>query len=113
MVWSKYPTSEDVKLAFAHVTHILNASHQPMYVIVDIRSNPKFPFASTLQGASFGPQISANFLGWLVIGTSLTARFIDHTLASMTGKFLVHWFQTEEQAASFIDQSADHSACQV
>jgi hypothetical protein len=105
MVWTKYPTREDVSLAFKKVNETLNASPLPMFVIVDICCDPKFPVTATLSGALFGPQSNKKLRGWLVIGTSVTARFIDRTLVGATGRSLVDWFDDDAGVEAFLAQS--------
>ncbi len=105
MIWTKYPAREEVMLAFKQVNEILNASVLPMFVIVDIRSDPKFPVTATLSGALFGPQSNKKLRGWLVIGTSVTARFIDRTLVGATGRSLVDWFDDDAQVDAFLAQT--------
>ena len=76
-----------------------------MFVIVDIRCDPKFPVTATLSGALFGPQSNKKLRGWLVIGTSVTARFIDRTLVGATGRSLVEWFDDDAGVHAFLAQS--------
>ncbi len=106
MVWMKYPSREDVSLAFKQVSTLLTESPQPMYVIVDIRCDPRFPVTATLTGALFGPQSNKNLRGWLVVGTSVTARFIDRTLSGATGRSLVNWFDDDIQVEAYLSQTS-------
>jgi len=109
MLWTKYPGHEDVSLAFKQVSALLSESPQPMFVVVDIRCDPKFPVTATLTGALFGPQSHKNLRGWLVVGTSTTARFIDRTLSGATGRSLVNWFDDDDQVESYLAQLSPES----
>lgn len=102
MIWPSSVSMEDVRSAFSEITSILNTNHLPMFIIVDIRANPKFPVSTTLASAYYGPYRAANFREWLIIGTSTTARFIGATLNSITGKNLVCWFDDKDSAEKYL-----------
>ena len=98
MVWPHSVASGAVRDAFASVTQLLKQSDSPVYVLVDIRSEPNFPVVETAVHALAGPQRHANLAGWLVVGSSPAARKIEGMLTQVTGKQTVQWFDTEEEA---------------
>ncbi len=110
MTWPKYVTPEQVTQAFTEVGQHLSAAQHPMFIVVDIRNNPKFPVPTTLTGALSSAYRSKNLREWLIIGSSTTARFLDRTLATLTGLSLVRWFTDESAVAAYVAQRTDTGA---
>lgn len=102
MIWNKQVTDADVKRGFNEVNNLLSAARQPMFVMVDILANPKFPIAATLTGALFGPYRNSNLREWLIVGSNATAEFIERTLSGTTGRKIVRWFANEAEANHYV-----------
>ena len=96
----------DVTDAFKDINHLLNISSEPLFVIVDIRSNPNFPLSATLNGALFGPYRNPVLREWLIIGSNPLAHMIERILSEVTGRKNVRWFTTDADANAYVLQMA-------
>ncbi len=105
MKWDRHVNALDVDTAFSEITKILYQSPIPMYVIVDLRRDPNFPIGVTLKGAFFGPYRDSKLEEWLIISSNPAARVIERTLASVTGRHNVHWFDTEDEAMAYLESA--------
>lgn len=110
MTWSSKVTDADVKNSFKDINDLLTAADHPLFVIVDILADPKFPIAATLTGALFGPYRNPNLREWLIIGSNNTARFIERTLSSTTGRVIVRWFSDTSEADAYISKMSQDVA---
>lgn len=110
MSWTKNVTNQDVSAGFRQVNDLLNALEQPSFVMVDILADPNFPIAATLTGALFGPYRNPNLREWLILGSNPAARFIERTLSGATGRLIVRWFDSQEQALAYVAQQVDRVA---
>ncbi|MBL8155385.1 MAG: hypothetical protein JNM70_14470 [Anaerolineae bacterium] len=102
MTWQhevKYP---DLRDAFRRIEAKLNASSQPLYVVVDITHYPNFPLNATVAEAAAGPYRNPNLVEWLIIGSNRGARLIEQLLGSITGRRNVRWFQTEAEVTAYL-----------
>lgn len=94
IIWAKHPTRTDTINAFNTIRLHLRQATQPTHIIVDIRKNPVFPLAVTLNGAM--QQQNHRYMGmWLILGISPMARLIARTLSSVTNN--IEWFDTEAE----------------
>lgn len=110
MTWSNKVTDADVKQSFKEINNLLTVADHPVFVIVDILADPKFPIAATLTGALFGPYRNANLREWLIVGSNNTARFIERTLSSTTGRVIVRWFANEAEVNAYITKMSEEVA---
>ncbi len=104
MTWQNQVINTDVQNAFEAINTYLQASDKPLYVIVDIRSNPTFPITATLNGALFGPYRSPMLKEWLILGTNPVARIIERTLKSVTGRSNVLWFDADDEVIDYLQK---------
>lgn len=95
-VWSSSPQPADVVAAFDDIVDHLNNQMTRVHIVVDVRSDPRFPLGTTLTGAIRAQQHL--LMGrWLVIGANWMSEFIGRTITSV-GKQNVEWFEDEEGA---------------
>ena len=95
MTWERHPTRTDTIEAFNTIRLHLRQATQPIHIIVDIRKNPVFPLAVTLNGAM--QQQSHRYMGtWLVIGINPMARLIARTISTISNN--IEWFESEAEA---------------
>lgn len=104
MQWEHLIYREDVRAAFETVSQLLDESPVPIYVVVDISSNPQFPLTETVNGAINGPARNPKLKGWLVIGKNNLARIIGRTISSLTGDRNIHWFDSYDAVSGFLRQ---------
>jgi hypothetical protein len=102
MTWRRRVMSADVYTAFTTINDILEASDHPLYVIVDIRSNPNFPLTATIDGALSGPYRNPKLKEWLILGSNPVARIVERTLRTMAQRRNVVWFSTEAEIEAYL-----------
>ncbi|MFN8378437.1 MAG: hypothetical protein U0452_07170 [Anaerolineae bacterium] len=105
MDWDSSPDKRDVRDAFQQMTELLDASGQPLWVIVDVSSNPRFPLSETITGAFWGSFRNKMLLEWLVVGASGTAHTIGRTLTGITKRDNIRWFPTIDEAMAYLEQA--------
>lgn len=98
MIWQREVIQTDVTVAFRDLVNRLDQSPEPLYVIVDLRADPRFPLMETFRGALNGPFRHPRLAEWLVVGANSVARSIGSALMSITGRANIHWFSTFEEA---------------
>jgi hypothetical protein len=103
--WDHLVLREDVRPAFEQIDRLLDASPDPIYVVVDISSNPQFPLTETVNAAIQGPARHPKLKGWLVVGKSNMARIIGRSINAMTGKRNIQWFESYADALIFVRHS--------
>lgn len=103
MVWEQRVIVDDVGPAFMAIVEMLDASDEPLFVLVDITSRPLFPLAETMTQALAGPYRHPGLLEWLVVGGTSQARIIEEFLSRVTGRENVRWFHSEEAALMHIE----------
>ena len=101
MTWQHFVNEADVAPAFQKIANLLDTTHQPIYVIVDLLSNPRFPIMVTVQEA-LGPYRDPMLKEWLVIGSNWMAKAIESTLARISGHRNVRWFISEADALAYL-----------
>lgn len=106
MVWDHDVYKPDVQSAFAEITAMLDQTDKPIYVIVDLLSNPMFPVQTTVSAAMAGPFEHPMLAEWLVIGANSTARLIARTLTTLAGIDNIRWFKSVDEALNHV-QTAD------
>lgn len=104
MYWPRVIERESIKTAFHKIVEALDTSEVPLYIIVDLQANPDFPMTDTIQGAYFGPYRHANLAEWLVVNTNILGRMIGNTLASITRRHNIKWFDTMEEAVRHLEE---------
>jgi hypothetical protein len=103
MIWQRQVIEQDVREAFQVINTCLNEADGQMWVMVDLLSNPNFPLGATIQGALCGPYRNPKLREWLIIGSNPLARVIARTLAGVTGKSNVRWFDTEADGLAYLE----------
>lgn len=103
MTWQRDVDKDDVRSAYHEMMEHLNMTSKPMYIIVDIQSNPRFPLAETISGAFWGPFRHKMLAEWLVVGSSSLARNIGRTLTGITLRDNIRWFGTMEEAVAYLE----------
>ncbi len=110
LVWTRNVLKEDVAPVFAELTQMLDTSPKPLWVIVDLRADPVFPFIETVTAALRGPFRHRNLREWLVVGANVQALIIGRTLSSLSSRTNIRWFTTISQAyAHMSDQTPSPS----
>lgn len=104
MSWEHRVNSDDVYTGFKSITAILEKSETPLYVMVDLLSNPNFPLSATVNGAMFGPYRNPKLIAWLIVGSSHAGRMIERVLSSVTQRSNVEWFASEADALAYVEQ---------
>ena len=102
MTWQHTILDPDVAPAFRKIMAALDATKRPIYVVVDILSNPRFPMMVTVQEALpcyRDPMLKE----WLIIGSNPMARAIEGTLAPITRHKIVRWFANYAEAIAYLD----------
>lgn len=95
MTWRKHPSRTDTIEAFKVIHLHLRQATSPVHIIVDIRNNPVFPLAVTLNSAM--QQQSHRQMGhWLVIGINPMARLIARTLSTIVANN-IEWYESEAE----------------
>jgi hypothetical protein len=105
MHWQQDIQPKDVYAAYRRITELLDNAPSPQYVVVDLTENPRFPLHETIKGALFGPYTHRNLVQWLVVGKHAVGQTIARVLASTTGKQLVKWFDTMDEALAYLQQA--------
>lgn len=108
MVWEHTVDERDVKRAFQRIEDILHAADTPVFIVVDITRNPRFPLRQTVTSAVAAyrhPLLEK----WLVVGKSMLGETIERLLASITQERKVAWFDTEAQALAHIERQQHHT----
>jgi hypothetical protein len=103
--WGHLVFRDDVRPAFEQIDRLLDASPDPIYVLVDISSNPQFPLTETVNAAIQGPARHPKLKGWLVVGKSNMAQIIGRSINALTGKRNIQWFETYADALAFVRHS--------
>jgi hypothetical protein len=104
MTWQHKVSYIDLRDAFHSINSILNAASEPMYVIVDITSDPNFPLGATITEAASGPYRNPKLKAWLIIGSNGLARIIERILGGLTGRKNVLWFKSEAEVTAYLEQ---------
>jgi len=100
MTWQKIIHPPDVRTAFEAICGKLKSGSGPVYVVVDLLCDPKFPLSETMMSAVncyANPLLGA----WLIVGGNRSARAIESFLARVTRRQNVFWFETLEEALSY------------
>lgn len=102
MTWGAEIDEHDIAVAFRAVASELRKAQQPIHVIVDISSNPRFPMqtviSETLGGLFNQPQMGT----WVVVGVSRAAHIVTNVLNRLGHRDKVFRFATEEEALSHL-----------
>ncbi len=101
MTWQQQVAPADVVAAFQAITTALNASDQPMFVIVDLLSNPQFPLVTTIHEA-LTPYRHPHLQEWLVVGSNWMAQAVEGALSKITKQKNVRWFSSEADAVDYL-----------
>lgn len=101
MIWQHDVVEADVAPAFARISAALDATNRPLYIVVDLLSNPRFPIMTTVQEA-LSPYRDPMLKEWLIVGSNWMAKAIEGTLARITRHKNVRWFKTETEALAYL-----------
>jgi hypothetical protein len=101
MTWQHKVVDKDVIMAFESITAALNNSKKPLYVVVDLLSNPNFPLMVTVQNA-LEPYRHPQLQEWLIVGSNWMAKTIEGTLSKITRHKNVRWFDSEDEALDYM-----------
>ncbi len=104
MTWPHIVDKESIRSAFRDIMDGLDTTDKPLYVVVDLRNNPDFPMTETIQGAYWGPFRHYRLAEWLVVSTNVLGRMIGHTLATITRRNNIKWFETMEEAMLYLQE---------
>ncbi|MEO8611403.1 MAG: hypothetical protein ABI690_26130 [Chloroflexota bacterium] len=102
MTWQNTVVDADVAPAFRKIMKALDATNRPLYIVVDLLSNPRFPMMVTVQEALpcyRDPMLKE----WLIVGSNWMAKAIEGTLSRITRHKNVRWFTTEAEAMAYLD----------
>ncbi len=101
MVWTASPSREDTSAVFEVIVDVLDSAPAPVYIIVELLSNPHFPLKQTLSGAMQAH--SHHKMGkWLVIGSNRIAKLIGNVLTTFNNTD-IEWFKTEQQVIQYLE----------
>ncbi|MBZ0287419.1 MAG: hypothetical protein K8I30_07380 [Anaerolineae bacterium] len=101
MTWEHTVIEADVAPAFRKIMNALDATNRPIYIIVDLLRNPRFPMMVTVQEALpcyRDPMLKE----WLIVGSNWMAKAIEGTLARITRHKNVRWFNTAADAMAYL-----------
>ncbi|MBN1964160.1 MAG: hypothetical protein JW910_05915 [Anaerolineae bacterium] len=107
MTWQQHVRDEDVKTAFEDIIAALEAREAPLFVIVDLLSNPRFPLRTTVQEASSAYR-DRRLAAWLIVGSNWMARMVEGSLSRLTGRHNVYWYESEAEALAALEEM-DHT----
>lgn len=107
MTWQHRVDKSDVVRAFHKINQTLNEAAAPVYVVVDITNNPRFPLRETINSALWGPYRNPKLKAWLIIGSNPTARAIERSLSGVTKRKNVFWFQSFEEVQRYLEAQPD------
>lgn len=95
------PSVEDTIAVFEVIVDVLDNSNAPVYIIVELLSNPHFPLKQTLSGAMQAhshPQMGK----WLVVGSNRIAKLIGNVLTAFNNTG-IEWFKTDDEAMQYLE----------
>ena len=101
MVWQKQPRLVDIRAAFKEIEDHLNETNTPLYIIVILPPNIRFPVGQTVWEA-LGCYRHEQSQGWLVVGGNSLAKLIESILVRMTKRENVLWFESESEALAHL-----------
>jgi hypothetical protein len=110
MTWQQDVRLGDVSNAFKAINSTLDNTDNLLYVIVDIRSQPKFPMAETIFAAVRGPYRHPKMAAWLVIGDNRVARMIGTTVSNIARRNNIEWFESMQSALDSIGHQSEETA---
>jgi len=102
MTWQQNVHPPDVRTAFEAICRSLHADNGPVYVVVDLLCDPKFPLSETMMSAVncyANPLLGA----WLIVGGNRGAKAIESFLARVTRRQNVFWFDSMDEALAYRD----------
>lgn len=102
MAWEAEVHQGDITRAFRQILAHLEASSEPIFVVVDIRHNHHMPLLPTVQGALSGAYQHPHLKAWLVVGRHPLARQVENALAKLTQRHNVVWFDDYDAALNYL-----------
>lgn len=102
MSWENLVSDIDVVRAFRTITQHLEASVQPLDIVVDLTTRPDMPIGTTMKEALFGPYRNSKTNEWLIIGRHSGGKIIDRILGGTTERRNVRWFTDHESAYAYL-----------
>lgn len=103
LAWEHTVNKTDVAPAFRALVQALEASAQPLWIVVDLHNDPVFPLHETITSALWGPFRHKQLREWLVVGSNNTAHLIGRTLSGITGRKNILWFKTIQEVYEYMD----------
>jgi hypothetical protein len=101
MIWQHQIVARDLRTAFGQIGEALAQTDEPLYVIVDLQSNPQFPIRATVEEA-LPAYRHPNLKAWLILGHNRIGKLIESTLTALTRRQNVYWFNSEADAIAYI-----------
>ncbi|MCU0465554.1 MAG: hypothetical protein MUF38_13420 [Anaerolineae bacterium] len=103
MRWERDVRPGDTREAFRQLLQRLNQTATPLYVVVDIQSQPRFNLSETVGAALMGPFSHDKLAEWLVVGSTPVARTISSTLSAFTNRKNIRWFNAYDDVWAYLD----------
>ena len=103
MTWQHQVDEHDVKTAFQQITQALESADAPLYIVVDLLNDPRFPLRATV-GEAVKAYRHPSLAAWLIVGSNRLAKTVEATLAALTRRKNVYWFDTEPEALAYMSQ---------
>jgi hypothetical protein len=101
--WEQVINKDEIAPVFRKIVRALDASDEPLYVVVDLTKDPEFPMSQTINAALWGPFRHKRLQAWLVVGSNRTAQVIGRTLNNLTRRDNIVWYETVEEAFAYLD----------
>ena len=104
MTWGEYPQESDISTAFDFINdHLKNTDH-PIYIVVDLSSDPQIPLSTTIREVMSGPFRHRNLKKWLVIGINRRAQVVARVMDTISRESTILWFDTETEALTRLNE---------
>ncbi len=100
MTWGEVATADDMRTAFDDLIAALDRA--PHFVLVDLSNNQQMNVSRTVFEAIRAYR-HANLRRWLVVGANDIARTVGATLATLTARHNIMWFDTVDEAVRYAD----------
>jgi len=104
MVWEAYPKDKHVSSAFDYINTSLNETHHPIYILVDLQSDPQIPLTTTIREVMSGPFRHKNLKKWLVVGRNRRAQVVARVMDTISKDSTILWFDTENEALDKLNE---------
>jgi hypothetical protein len=102
LIWEGRVQAEDVPPAFAILNKALAEASAPIYVLVDLTSNPTLPLSVTIEETLRGPFNHPMLAEWLVYGTNWRAQTIANVITKVGLRSNIRWSSSEAEALEYL-----------